>query len=642
MTILSARDLRRSYGAKEVLMGVSLSFDTGLRAGLVGRNGSGKSTLARILAGIEAPDAGQVVRSRDVQVAYLEQVPRFEPGRSAVDSVLEGKQAWVEAYQRHEEASEKLARGPQGAELNRLLASQAEAASQVENGGGWDARHEAEALLGKLGVPEFDQSVDELSGGQQRRVALARLFAAAPDLAILDEPTNHLDIASIEWLETYLRESFKGAVLLVTHDRYLLNRVVETTFEMSRGELFRYDGGWEQYLVAKAQRDAHTARVESNRRNYLRRELEWLRRQPKARTGKSKSRVGKVEAVAGQSAPREERVAALEVGETRSGKTVMDLKDLRVARGGKTLVSGLTLTLSKGLRLGIIGANGCGKTSLLACIMGALDPVGGSIVRGKNAKVAYLDQTRGGLDPEAKVYDAVAEGRAYVDLGGNQMAVRAYLERFLFDSAAQQQKIGSLSGGERARVALAKVLREGANVLILDEPTNDLDVDTLAALEAALLEFDGTLLAVTHDRWFLDRIATGILAFENDGQVDIYAGNYADYVALRPPRRGLADSSAGAEAVGTAAGARGSSGRKTTRHAVLTFVERKELDALVPKIERAETDLRALEAELGLPEFYARPHASQREHRDRVGETSRNVERMVARWEELEARLDDA
>ncbi|MEM9492948.1 MAG: ABC-F family ATP-binding cassette domain-containing protein, partial [Myxococcota bacterium] len=406
------------------------------------------------------------------------------------------------------------------ARLDSLLASQAEVAAEVERLGGWDLRHQARAMLGHLGVARPEQRVGTMSGGERRRVALARLLVSAPDLAILDEPTNHLDIATIEWLERFLVERFSGSLLLITHDRYLLDRVVTRTVEIADGQLHSYDGGWESFLLARAERQAHAERVAANQRNLARRELEWLRRSPSARTTKQKARVDRAHdlVAAAQSGTQDERSARVQVHGVRSGHTVLDARDLAVAVAGRTLVSGLDLTLGKGERVGIVGKNGAGKTTLLRVLLGDLAPAGGTVKRGKNTRAAYLDQSRGGLDDSQTVYDNVGDNRSHVSVagkGGEQsITVHSYLERFLFRSSDQRKLVGSLSGGERARVALARTLREQANLVVLDEPTNDLDVTTLAAVEESLLDFPGTALIVTHDRWFLDRVATSILAFE--------------------------------------------------------------------------------------------------------------------------------
>jgi ATP-binding cassette subfamily F protein uup len=357
------------------------------------------------------------------------------------------------------------------------------------------------------------------------------LLIGEPDLAILDEPTNHLDIETIEWLEVFLRDRFRGALLLITHDRYILDNVATRTLELHDGILDSYDGGYEKYLEAKAERMAQGERVERNRQNFLRRELEWLRRGPKARGTKQKARIGRALNALSQDGPRAEQVADLRFESSRQGKTILQTNQLTLARDGRVLIESLDLALSAGDRIGIVGPNGIGKTSLLLCLLNQLEPVSGEVELGTTTRIGSLDQGRTGLDDSETLREAAVGDRGYVDQGGEQLRVGSYLERFLFDSASQRKKVGVLSGGERSRVCLARLLCEKTNLLLLDEPTNDLDVSTLGALEAMLLEYGGSALIVSHDRWFLDRVATSILAFERDGdgKVELHRGNYSDY-----------------------------------------------------------------------------------------------------------------
>jgi len=545
VTILGARGLRRTYGTRDVLKDATLAVADRERVGLVGRNGSGKSTLAKILAGREAPDAGEVTRRSGLRMGYLSQTPELPTGARAIDVVLAGLGPWQAAVALHTELSTKLERAEgdldallvrQAAaatqvalhtelstkleraegDLDALLVRQAAAATQVELLGGWSMRHEAETILDHVGIRDPDALVDPMSGGEKRRIALAQILVASPELAILDEPTNHLDVDAVQWLETWLMERHTGALVLITHDRYLLDRVVSRTLEVDDGEVYSYDGGWSLYLEAKAERMAHAERAEANRRNFLRREVDWLRRSPAARTTKQKARIDRAEAAIAQGPAKVDRTATIAMDSARSGNMIIEAEGIAVDIAGRRLVDGLTLRLSEGERIGIIGSNGCGKTSLLRVLTGRAQPSGGKVRHGKNTRIAYLDQERTGLDEAGTVYDNVAGDGSRIDLGGETMEVRSYLERFLFTAQDQRQKVSTLSGGERARVALARLLRDGANVIVLDEPTNDLDVMTLGALEQALVDYTGTLLCVTHDRWFLDRVATSILAFEGN------------------------------------------------------------------------------------------------------------------------------
>jgi ATP-binding cassette subfamily F protein uup len=596
--------------------------------GLVGPNGAGKTTLARILAGHEDSDGGEIVRRSGLRIGYLEQEPVLEPGASAVETVLAGLTAWREAVERHAEVSRAMEQ--EGQDLDALLAAQTDAAARVEELGGWEKRHEAEATLGHVGIADVDKRVDGMSGGERRRVALARVLVSSPDLAILDEPTNHLDIDTVEWLEKWLTTRFKGALLLVTHDRYLLDRVTTRTLEVEDGTVCSYDGGWAQYLAARAQREAHAERVEKNRRNFLRRELEWLRRSPKARGTKQKARIDRIRAAV-DSAPQRKREAEFEVGHVRSGSMVIEAKDLAVEMAGRVLAQGLTLSLMKGERLGIVGPNGCGKTSLIRTLMRHLEPATGHVRFGKSTRIAYLDQERAGLDDAGTIFDNVAEGRGRIELGEHSFDVRSYLERFLFASSEQRQIVGTLSGGERARVALARTLREGANVVVLDEPTNDLDATTLSALEGALLDYAGTLLIVTHDRWFLDRVATALLVFEGTSIVR-YEGGFSDYAARRSGRAVPAE----VRPVERPHGRRA----KPRPRSRLTYAEQQELDGLLERVDQAEQEVSRLEAELSSPDFYSRPEAERRAFFERLERAKQNATQLAERWTDLEERRE--
>ncbi|HYD48715.1 MAG TPA: ABC-F family ATP-binding cassette domain-containing protein, partial [Terriglobales bacterium] len=472
MPIVTARAVHRSFGPRRVLDDVSVSIHRGERVGMVGLNGAGKSTLGRILAGVDVPDSGTVAPRRGARIAHLAQRPVLAEGATALSIALSGLQDWSRARRRYESLNTEISAGdlPQH-ELDGRIAAQAAAAEELERHGGWDLVHRAEAILGHLGIADPDAAAIHLSGGEQRRVDLARVLIAQPDLAVLDEPTNHLDLESIDWLERFLLDEFAGALLLITHDRYLLDRVATRTLELSDGHLYSYDGRYEDYLQAKAERQAHEERAESNRRNMLRTELEWLRRQPKARTTKSQSRIARIEAAAAIAAPRPTATVELSAAAARSGKTVLELHDVSVRGGGRTLVEHLTLYLGQGERIGIVGPNGCGKSTLLRCLTGEEEPSAGKIVRGANTRIAYLEQGSRRLDDDATVFENVIGDRTVVRAGELELSPRMYLERFLFDYSAQTARVGTLSGGERARVRLAKLLAEPSNLLILDEPT---------------------------------------------------------------------------------------------------------------------------------------------------------------------------
>ncbi|MBX3269656.1 MAG: ABC-F family ATP-binding cassette domain-containing protein [Sandaracinaceae bacterium] len=632
MPILDAQAISRSYGARKVLDSVSLTLELGERVGLVGANGSGKSTLGRILAGAEDPDAGQLVLRRGARVGYLAQEPRFEGDPTALEAALAGLREWSAAVAAHEAASERLARG---VEVERALEAQAEAAATIERFGGWDLSHRAGAMLSRLGIEDATRRVGAMSGGERRRVDLACVLVARPDLAILDEPTNHLDVDTIEWLEGHLATEQPGALLLITHDRFFLDRVVQRTAELEAGRLTIYEGGYEAYLVARMEREAHAARAEQNRQNVLRRELDWLRRSAPARTTKQKARIGRAQDLLAQRGPARTRDVALHRAQLESGRTVLDLEALRVERGGRTLVDALTLSLVPGERVGIVGPNGCGKTTFLETVLGVRAPTGGAVRLGARTKITYLGQRREGLDETQDVFENVAGGRARVTVGGREMDTRSYLERFLFFGEQLRQPVASLSGGEKARVLLAKLLLDPSNLLVLDEPTNDLDVTTLAALEEMLVEQGGTALVVTHDRWFLDRVASAILAFEGGGRVVRYPGGYTSYRELR--------AAAASEPAPSAPAPREEPVKKASpaKKKGLTYGERLELDAMMERIEAAEARVAELEAALSDPSLYG---AGAAQAASRVAEHAASQEeltRLMERWETLERKREE-
>ncbi|MFT3766429.1 MAG: ABC-F family ATP-binding cassette domain-containing protein [Minicystis sp.] len=636
MPILTATDLHKSFGLQRILSGATLSIHTGERVGLVGVNGSGKSTLARILGGIEPVDSGTIARRRGAEILYLEQDPTFDPALTPRAIVAGGLAAWTDAKARHERASAALARGH--GDMAALVAEQEQAAADVDRLGGWDMDHQVEAIMGHVGVLRPDAPVGTLSGGERRRTALARILVARPALAILDEPSNHLDVETVEWLEGYLLDEYKGALLLITHDRYLLDRVAQRTLEIDQGLVYSYDGGYEDYLEAKAERLAFEARTEANRQNFLRRELEWLRRQPKARTTKQKARIDRAEAAKAAPAPKQEKAVELALDSMRAGKTILELRKLTLSIGNLTLVKDLDFILTSGERLGIVGRNGTGKTTLLRAILGDLAPAKGEVVMGKNTKVAYFDQHRAQLDDNKSIFDNVAGDNSRIEVGGQQFDVRGYLERFLFDSYKQRQPVGSLSGGERARVALAKILSRGANLVILDEPTNDLDVATLGALEQLLLEFDGCAITVTHDRYFLNRIATSILAFQGDGEVVRYAGNYDDFRTQRARAEEIK-----AEALRAAAPLPAAKEKPREAPKVkLTYAEQKELDALPDKIEAADKAVSELESQLADPTLYATRGNEVPGLTAELEKRKAEAARLLTRWEELETKREGA
>lgn len=640
MSILTAQSLVKAYGASRLLDGAGLVIEERERVGLVGRNGSGKSTLARLLAGIEEPDQGTVLRRRDAAIALLSQEPALPPAATPRELVRGGLTDWSAARARYAAATDALAQ-PRG-DLAPLLEEQASAAAAVERLGGWELGHRAEAMMTELGVRDPDRAVGTMSGGERRRVALAALLVARPALAILDEPTNHLDAETIEWLERYLREEHQGALLLITHDRWVLDRVVERTLELEAGQVYSYDGGWEDYLLAKAERAELSARTEANRQNLLRTELVWLSRQPKARTGKQKARIQRAESAIATAGPAAERGVSLRLQAAELGSMVIELHDLGLTLGERELVRGLTLHVTKGERIGVIGRNGTGKTTLLRALLGELEPTAGRIVRGARVRFTYFEQGRAALDDAASVLANVAGDGDSVRWGERMISAYSYLERFSFYRERLRQPVGSLSGGERARVALAKMLLEPANVVVMDEPTNDLDVVTLGAVEELLVEMNATAIVVTHDRYFLDKVATAILAFEGEGQVVRYPGNYGTFTALRAERLARAREQAQEEARARSAppGPRGASADRTARKKGLSWNEARELEQVEAAIAALEVEVAARDAELASPEIYANRSAEVPGLLAERDAAQRRLEALLVRWEELETKRE--
>jgi ATP-binding cassette subfamily F protein uup len=648
MPALNAQHLKKSFGSQLVLDDATFTLARGEKIALIGANGSGKSTLARIVAGVETADVGTVSVRRGLTIRYLAQEPELDPKKSAREAVEDALVAWRRATTRHAEVTAALSDSTR-ADHDALVAEQADLDDAIVRLGGWERGHEALGFLQKLGVADVDRACGERSGGERRRIALAQLLVASPDIAILDEPTNHLDADTAEWLEEHLAHEFKGALVLVTHDRYFLDAIAQRILELDRGALTAYAGNYAAYLEKKAERLAHEERVEQNRQNILRRERAWLMRGAKARTTKQKARIDRARALEAEepaNAGRSREVSLLAAQASRQGKTILELRGAALAIGGRALTEPFDLILTSADRVGIVGPNGVGKTTLvnavLATAAGESSPIlsRGEIVVGKNTRVAYLDQARARLDDDKSIFDDVkGDGAAVVHLGlpGQEtLDLRSYLEMFLFDGTKQRQKVGSLSGGERARVALAKVLRQGANLLVFDEPTNDLDLPTLAALEEMLDAYPGSVLVVTHDRAFLDRVATAILAFEpnpNGGPAKVtrYAGGYQDYIAQRAPAPAPAPSPAPTPASAPAPA-------RAPAKSKLTYAERLELDGIMDAIEAAESKVAAVEAELADPTLYATRGHEVAAIQARLDDAKRDATRLTHRWEELEAK----
>jgi sulfate-transporting ATPase len=523
---------------KQVLKDISLSFFEGAKIGVVGLNGSGKSSFLKIVAGLDKEYNGDVTYRPNLTIGYLEQEPRLDPTKTVKENVMEGCKEAATLLADFEAISAKLAEDISPEEMERLIDKQASLQDKIDAIGAWELDRTLEIAMDALRCPPGDATVDKLSGGEKRRVALCRLLLQKPELLLLDEPTNHLDAESVGWLERHLAE-YPGAVVCVTHDRYFLDNVAKWILELDRGYGVPWEGNYSSWLDQKRQRLELEEKSESKRQKTLARELEWIQQSPRARQAKSKARIKAYEELLNQE--QSQKVEELEIyippGQ-RLGEMVIEATDVSKAYGDRVLFEKLNFNLPRGGIVGIIGPNGAGKTTLFRLITGQDKPDGGSFKVGDTVALSYVDQSRDALDANKSVFDEIAGGDEVIKLGGREFNARAYVARFNFAGPDQQKKVGALSGGERNRVHLAKMLRSGGNVILLDEPTNDLDVNTLRALEEALLNFAGCAVVISHDRWFLDRIATHILAFEGDSEVVWFEGNYQDYEADRKRRLG--------------------------------------------------------------------------------------------------------
>lgn len=631
MNVINVQNLRKSYGTRAVFDGVSFAVDEGEKVGFIGANGSGKTTLFRIVAGLEGVGSGEIALRRGASVGYLAQEPEFGPGETIRTAAASGHPEMARAMGEYHAVAERLGAGADGP---RLLARQAELMAEIERLGGWDWDHRVEAVLSRVGLDGWDRPVAGLSGGERKRVALARVLLQEPDLLLLDEPTNHLDADTTLWLEERLI-SYPGAVMLITHDRYFLDRVVTRMIEVDRAELTAFPGGYTEYLEARAERQSRLAVEQDKRAKLMERELEWVRRSPSARTGKQKARINRLDAAAAtQEATRlpDRDAAEIRFGDPpRLGRTVLELEGVAKSYGGRSLIDDLTTSLRAGERIGIVGPNGAGKTTLLRIVLGEERPDAGRVVLGKNTRTAYFDQRRQDLDPDASVLQSVAS-TDWVEYAGRRVHVRSYLESFLFPTAVHDQAVRSLSGGERNRLLLARMLLQDANLLILDEPTNDLDLVTLQVLEAALAEFPGCVLVVTHDRFFLDKVATGLLVFEGDGQVHRHEGGYDLYRRLRRQR----EDSSPQQRSPAAPAPRPKAERPRAGERRLSYTERKELEQMEGAILAAEAARDQLEAALADPALYADTPEKVAEVAAAFRAAGEEVDRLYTRWAELE------
>ena len=537
--IFTMRDLRRFYPPdREVLRGINLSFYPGAKIGVIGANGSGKSSLLRIMAGLDDGFSGEARLTPGFSVGYLSQEPQLDPTKDVVGNVADGIGEQRDLLIRFNEVC--AAMGNPDADFDALLSEQSDLQTKIDAASAWDLERTLEIAMDALRLPPPDADVTVLSGGERRRVALCRLLLSKPDLLLLDEPTNHLDAESVAWLERTLQD-YSGTVVAITHDRYFLDNAASWILELDRGHGIPWEGNYSSWLEQKQARLAQEEKSDKVRQAALERELEWIRMSPRARQSKGKARLSAFNELVAESESTERRADRLEIAippGPRLGDVVVNARDVTKGFDDRLLIENLTFLLPPGGIVGVIGANGAGKTTLFRMMLGQEKPDAGSFEVGSTVVFAYVDQSRDNLNPDATVFDEISEGQEQMVVGNREIHARAYVASFGFKGSDQQKKVGEISGGERNRVQLAKVLRSGGNVLLLDEPTNDLDVDTLRALEDGLLTFPGCAVVISHDRWFLDRIATHVLAFEGDAVVRWFEGNFSDYEVERHKRLG--------------------------------------------------------------------------------------------------------
>ena len=626
-TILAATDVTVRYNERVILRSATLGIEEGDRIGLVGRNGSGKTTFLKILAGLQTPDSGQVTARRDLVVSYLPQDFALDASLDVRGNVRRGAWRTLELI----------------AEFETLPASShrhEELERRIQALDGWTLEQRVETAMSHLDCPPGDRRIDSLSGGEQRRVALARAIVSQPELLILDEPTNHLDPDSIEWVASFL-EDFHGAFLVVTHDRYFLDRVAKRLVELCDGRFFTHAGNYTDYLLDKAERQAADATIEHKREMFLKKELAWVRQGPRAQRSKQKNRFERYhETAAQETTPIEEDMELVIPPPPPLGNRVVELNNLGMALGGRTLFSSFNFAFENGRRVGLCGRNGLGKTTLLKLIVGQLEPTEGTVKIGQLTKFNYVDQSRLQLNDERTVLDEAADGTEWVQWGEAKISLRSYLKRFLFADDRILTQVKYLSGGERSRLMLARILKCGGNFLILDEPTNDLDLTSLRVLEEALAAFPGVVCVVSHDRYFLNRVCTDILAFEGNGLIRHNAGDYDDYLEKR---RKIAEASSrsNAEAPPKKTPVNPAQGEcaapKPSKPGKLSFKEARELEGIEPQILALEEEIARIEGLFASPDFH-RTHATQTPQLlAELAAAKEKLPRLYARWEELEA-----
>ncbi|MBI5020972.1 MAG: ATP-binding cassette domain-containing protein [Ignavibacteriales bacterium] len=617
--LIAARELSIRFGEQVVLKNAIMSIHEDDRIGLIGNNGSGKSTLLKIITGIMEPDSGTVTRRRDIIVGYLSQDFQLDPALTVYENIMEGAHDVIEALREYESL-------PPESEKRHLLEL------HIHHRDGWNLENRIETVMHSLNAPEKNRDITTLSGGEKRRVALCKAIISRPDLLILDEPTNHLDTQSIEWMEEFL-EKYSGACLFVTHDRYFLDSIATRIIELANGVCYSHTGNYTDFMLDKAERESQLETEERKRNRFLLRELEWVRKGPRARRTKSKSRLSKYfEEVEKKGHEPEAEVELIIPPASVLGSKILNLKNVGIELGGKKLFSKVDFNFDRTRKLGIIGRNGLGKTTILKIILGELRPTDGHTEIGDRTIFNYIDQSRLALNDNNTVLQEIGEGNEWIIFGEERMTVWKYLRRFLFDDDRMQTKVGKLSGGERSRLLLAKILKNGGNFLILDEPTNDLDLATLRVLEEALSAFDGCVIAVSHDRYFLNRVCNGILAFEGNGYVHFSEGDYDYYLEKRNARLTEAEAkSAEAKQLDTQLKPQIKKPKKK-----LSWKEQKELETIEQDIIRAEEDVERIEAIFSSHDFYDQHGEHTVKLTKELAAAKEQIERFYVRWHELE------
>lgn len=640
MSIIDSSNLQKSYGSTNLLNGVTFTIEEEEKVGFVGMNGCGKSTLFKIVAGLETKDEGNISFKKGASVGYLAQDPHLDESKTIGEEIETALKEIRERVSKYNRINDLLS-SASVSDSQKLMEEQGELQSWLEHHGGWNTDYRIETVLTHLRIKDKNQLISTLSGGWRKRVALAKLILQSPDLLLLDEPTNHLDAETTEWLEGYLK-SYPGALMLITHDRYFLDNVVNQMFELEKGKITCYSGGYSKYLIAKGDRLLQEDRVQTRLLNLFRREEEWMSRGPKARSTKQKARIDRFNELDEKTKTTVQKGLSLEFQmDQRLGGTILEIVYLTKSYDGRQIFKPFSLSMKQGDRIGIIGANGSGKTTFLKIILGQEYPTSGSVTLGKNTKISYFDQERSVLDPEMRVEEALGEGY-WVTIGGEKRHKTGYLEEFLFEKHDHKKPIKTLSGGERARLIMAKMMLEGCNMLILDEPTNDLDIPTLQLLDEALTSFPGCILMVTHDRFFLDKVATGILSFEDNGEVVFYEGNYEIYKTLKGQRQqsvvGGQSSAAGTNVLSPLQKTEDTRQKKEKKG--LSYKEKLELEEIEREIERLEARKKEIEAILGNPAAFSSDPAKLKEIGEEFGRVEKELSGHLKRWEELEMKKE--